>query len=271
MTLFNTGFHNIHFEDQPSPLVVAPEVNGQPLPQINPAVAFPTITSDSAYTGGDVNSGLPVDPAAPPFFSLVMDVEPGTYRYMCDVHPGMAGVITVVADDVAIPGITEVSAEASSELASHVGAAMGELNAILAGMGDMSSDGLTIQTGNGESTPATINQFFPFAATVKVGESVTWSIPANGVEPHTVAWPAVYGQDVAPIPVDNAPPILGLGPSIAPMTPSDSSVGQGDVFQSGLFFPGQSFTLTFTEPGLYPYACTIHPGMSGTIQVLPAE
>ena len=38
--------------------------------------------------------------------------------------------------------------------------------------------------------------------------------------------------------------------------------------------PGESFTHTFPEPGTYPYACTLHPGMVGAVQVgdaLPME
>jgi plastocyanin len=35
--------------------------------------------------------------------------------------------------------------------------------------------------------------------------------------------------------------------------------------------PGQSFTLTFTEPGTYPYTCNLHPAMNGVVVVLPAS
>jgi plastocyanin len=31
--------------------------------------------------------------------------------------------------------------------------------------------------------------------------------------------------------------------------------------------PGKAVAYTFTEPGVYPYACTLHPGMSGAIVV----
>ena len=31
--------------------------------------------------------------------------------------------------------------------------------------------------------------------------------------------------------------------------------------------PGKSFTATFDQPGVYPYACTYHPGMTGAIIV----
>jgi len=38
-------------------------------------------------------------------------------------------------------------------------------------------------------------------------------------------------------------------------------------FNSGLFKPGQSWTHTFTKPGVYNYFCTIHPWMEGIINV----
>lgn len=258
------GFHDIHFEEAPAPLVVAPEVDGQPLPQINPAVAFQTIDSGAPYQGGEANSGLPLAPEDA-IFSLVMDVDPGTYSYFCDVHPGMVGVITVVADDVAVPSPSEAAVQGAMELGSTVAAASAaatQLESVPAQPG-------MVQVGNGDTGRATINQFFPFSSVVNVGDSVTFSIPASSVEPHTISWPPVRGQDVVPQEVEGGPPILLLGPTIAPMTESGASVGVDDAFSSGLLEPGQSFMLTFSEPGVYPFVCNIHPGMSGVIVVEP--
>jgi len=42
--------------------------------------------------------------------------------------------------------------------------------------------------------------------------------------------------------------------------------GGGEV-NTGIMFPGQSFSAVFTEPGTYRYVCSIHPGMYGTIVV----
>ena len=32
-------------------------------------------------------------------------------------------------------------------------------------------------------------------------------------------------------------------------------------------FPTDSFSLTFTKAGRYPYLCLLHPGMAGTVEV----
>lgn len=41
----------------------------------------------------------------------------------------------------------------------------------------------------------------------------------------------------------------------------------GDGFSSGDVAPGAIFTNTFDAPGVYPYECTIHPGMTGSVVV----
>ena len=42
----------------------------------------------------------------------------------------------------------------------------------------------------------------------------------------------------------------------------------GDGFDSGVQATG-TFTHTFEEPGAYGYVCTLHPGMDGTVYVVP--
>ena len=39
-------------------------------------------------------------------------------------------------------------------------------------------------------------------------------------------------------------------------TPAD---GPDEMFDSGLFAPGKSFSFAFTEKGQYPYYCLVHP------------
>ena len=46
-----------------------------------------------------------------------------------------------------------------------------------------------------------------------------------------------------------------------------TSTGQGKQWDSGPIQPGASFRMTFTKPGTYQYACTIHPFMQATLVV----
>jgi nitrite reductase (NO-forming) len=49
---------------------------------------------------------------------------------------------------------------------------------------------------------------------------------------------------------------------------SDGTAGSPDgIFDSGFFEEGETFTYTFTEEGSFPYFCTPHPWMKGTVTV----
>jgi hypothetical protein len=69
----------------------------------------------------------------------------------------------------------------------------------------------------------------PAALTIEAGQTVTWT--NRGFTPHTVT--AVGGE-----------------------------------FDSGRLNLGESFKVTFSTPGAFAYACTIHPSMKGTVTVL---
>jgi plastocyanin len=73
--------------------------------------------------------------------------------------------------------------------------------------------------------------FRPANITVRVGDTVTWT--NIGRLPHT--------------------------------STSDTS-----VWDSGRLTTGQSFSFQFAKAGIYPYLCTIHPFMRGTVTVLDA-
>jgi plastocyanin len=72
--------------------------------------------------------------------------------------------------------------------------------------------------------------FAPASVSVKVGTTVTWT--NKDEEPHTVA-------------------------------------ANGGSFHSAPLTPGAAFRYRFTKPGRYPYVCTIHPFMHGTVVVTP--
>jgi plastocyanin len=47
----------------------------------------------------------------------------------------------------------------------------------------------------------------------------------------------------------------------------DAVAEKGATFKSDLFGKGETFTTTADKPGRIEYVCTIHPGMTGTIEV----
>jgi plastocyanin len=46
-----------------------------------------------------------------------------------------------------------------------------------------------------------------------------------------------------------------------------TSTADGGAWNSGTIAPGASFSRTFPAAGTFPYHCTIHPGMVGTVTV----
>jgi len=95
--------------------------------------------------------------------------------------------------------------------------------------------------------------------TIDVGDTVTWSFPAN--EPHTVALLGA-AQTNPPAPTD---------PSAA--QPAGGSTYDGSTFtNSGFLAGGKSYSLKFTKAGTYTVYCLIHqPQMEAKIVVNPAR
>jgi len=46
-----------------------------------------------------------------------------------------------------------------------------------------------------------------------------------------------------------------------------NSVANNGAWTSGTIAPGGSFSMTFPSAGSFPYHCSIHPGMVGTVTV----
>ncbi|MFF0815517.1 plastocyanin/azurin family copper-binding protein [Rhodococcus sp. NPDC003318] len=110
------------------------------------------------------------------------------------------------------------------------------LTAVLAGCGsgtDGTEPSTTAPTSESGTTTVRVAgmRFTPETVTIRVGETVTWEFDDNGL-PHNVT-------------ADTSAP---------------------SEFRSPIRTTG-SFTETFTEPGTYPYLCTLHPNMTGTVFV----
>lgn len=110
-------------------------------------------------------------------------------------------------------------------------AAIFALAACGAGNGtETTSTGGTQTTAGNAGTSVSIEgfAFSPAVLTIPVGTTVTWT--NNDGTNHTVT-------------------------------------SDGGAFDSGALGSGDTFQFTFDEAGSYPYHCTIHPNMTGTIVV----
>ncbi len=89
---------------------------------------------------------------------------------------------------------------------------------------------------------------------------------------------AMVGQRTSPeeverfrnanITVDAGQTITWINDDDHPHTVTSGPWGQPTgMFDTGIMQPGETFRFTFTEPGVYPYYCALHPGMQGVITV----
>lgn len=255
-------------------------------------VQAPFRGTESYYNSGWMTADQP--------FSMTFadDIKPGKYTYICLLHaPTMAGTVTVVAPGTQIPTVAEVTADGQAEQAALHAVLKPVVDATLAAAkpGEVMAG-----TGSPDQPSAMALTFIPESVTVKAGEAVTWTV----IGPHTITFnpPAdamplrladstgVHVNQVAlapagspgmPAPPEadpNAPTPDPNAPTPDPNAPPpppiviDGGTWDGTGYHSSgaiLSFPPQLFAykLAFSEPGTYPYVCTIHPGMTGTVTV----
>ena len=269
------GFHNIHFNTELTMFLVPYEQEGMQELQINPEIAFPTVESGGIYTGGTVNSGLPLGgpEQSQPYFELTIDAEPGVYTYFCDVHPGMTGTIEVVADDVAIPTPSEALSTGFEELYSLLVSSFPLVEqATTNAENHMHEGGANIIVGAGAGLVVNFD-FYPNVVVINPGQSVTWTLSPD-ITPFPVGVSSAPGLPFEEI-IRFVPPSDGGAPSIVfsdlyvnGQVESGSEIGLNDRWLSGILDAGESYTLTFREPGVYRFTDT-GPGKNGAVVVLP--
>jgi plastocyanin len=288
------GFHNIYFPalGQAAAPFVAPVAshpvsgvsdaagapfwfNGLPNFHISPQAAFPA--GSGSYDGTSAaNSGLATG-TPPPF--VLRFTRTGTFRYFCLVHPGMTGVVHVVAASQRVPPAGQSAAAALGEQRTQ-----GQLASRMARVHPAAK---VVLAGHDAAGVAWL-RFFPNVVAAHVGDTVTFKMSAPR-ENHTVSiGPAAYTTaiekgftQIVPSTTGGPPAIvvnpLGAYPS-DPLTPSGlppfTGANHGNGFEnSGLLgsqkggpLPTQ-VSFKFMKAGTYHFECVIHQGMDGTIKV----
>ena len=214
--------------------------------------------------------------------TLASSIKPGDYYFYCLLHgPAMGGVLRVKPSSDKVPSQSAVNATARQQLDQPLKQLTKLHRNALAKKWDLPPNTPHIDVLAGVTTPDSAltfgltDEFYPKTFTAKVGQKVTWllfghtvsfKVPKYGpqltVDPKTHAV-HLNQQAYNPVGVN----IPEFGDPNAPTPPFDAGTYDGSKFlSSGVQF-GMAFSLTFTKPGTYPYACTIHPRMVGTLVV----
>ena len=250
--------------------------NGQPRQEINPLVGAPS--GGNTYAGsGFLNSGLPQEePGKSPKPFVIKFTKAGTYTFHCLVHPGMKGVVKVLAKGKHVPSPKQDRAAALAQAAAAITQARR--------LAKVKVPAATVLAGNDGKGPVAWLRFFPEHLKIKVGTTVRFKISSTR-EIHTITFgpPAYTGaieaSFTAPQPNASGPPAvvvnpLGALPSDPMPLPPYTGSNHGNGFEgAGILSLGggplpSSASIKFTKPGSYDFECVIHPEMDGKVTVV---
>jgi plastocyanin len=287
-----TGFHDVDLPakgKKPLPLLVtgAPAsgsldaagnpfwFNGQPNLGFNPAVAGVSgYGKHFTYTGAkSIVTGLPLADHPKPL--TIRFPKTGTYSYYCDIHPGMKGVVRVLAKRKRVPTAKQDAKALKRQLATALGTARTIQN--------VTGEANTVDVGLASAHHVEFYGFLPQTLTVPVGSIVKFQMPTGSVEVHTATTgpgdpeqdPNSYLGKLAASLISPAFDPAAVYPSDTPPNPAAltlSSHGNG-FWNSGALDSLASTPLPaanavkFSQAGTYQFYCLIHPFMHGTVVV----
>jgi plastocyanin len=217
---------------------------------------------------------------------IAKDAAPGTYKYFCNYHwTSMSGTIEIVASDAKIPSQQDVNRQARQEVEADAELALERVEeARVAKSGKLGELSLPLAGRDAEDEfTVIINEFLPRKVEAPVGKPVTWTV--DGID-HTISFnvpkyfPIFTVEDDGEVvwqPKSYEPAGWSVPKQAEPEEGEEEpprravDVGEwnggGGFHSSGALSPGDTFTVTFTKAGSYPFACVLHPQMVGTVEV----
>lgn len=235
-----------------------------------PVLSFNTAlfgrSGPAAYNGTTrIDSGLPTGPKPSDF--RVKFLTPGTYKYTCDVHPGMRGVVIVKPKGAAVPSSQQDAAELKAE-EQHFAAEDRRV-------AKTKVHGNNVSLGASGPGGVEVLAMFPSVLHVKAGTTVNFSMSKDTREVHTATFGSLsYLKSLSMSFKSPAPSPVALYPSDPPghIALTGSSHGNGfantGVLDRDPTTPNAPFgAITFSQPGTYHFVCLIHPFMRGTVIV----
>jgi plastocyanin len=248
--------------------------NGQPSLSFTPALMRSSFGKRLSYSGRkSVLSGLAL--SGRPKSMTVRFTRSGTFRYFCNLHPGMTGIVKVVSRRHRVPSAAADRRTVRRQVAAALRVAKKLPTSVKPGAN-------TVDVGLQGKGGVHFYAFVPDKLTVASGTTVTFRMVRHSKEIHTAT--------TAPGTPENDKTYLGalvagfnqpvfdprsVYPSDAPGTIANlSPTWHGNGFwNTGAMAAGRfnglpsSGTVRFTTPGTYDFYCLIHPFMKATVTV----
>jgi plastocyanin len=270
------GFHTVTFNPPPNLSLLDFAFFGTPTASNSLDTPTTFVNGAPAFT----SSG----PPAPFDLKIGSNLPAGTYKFWCQLHQFMHGVIRVTNgplpkqdSDYQLIGAAQLKADTAKAAS---------LDSRLIKTSPKSEGEAVAGAGNKVAELFNFYPSFPANITIKVGDELTFT-SRDLHEPHTVT----FGNE--PNPSDPFGSVFPSGPGNPKAYDGTSDLNSGFLFDESQYdywrlgnsilsaaVPRTEFSVTFTKPGLYPFYCALHGGphaagqingMSGNILVLPAE
>jgi plastocyanin len=274
--------HTVTFLADTDPPQNRPPFFAAPTPAPSATPPFPFDGSKSVSSTGDLASIAKGDTFTVQF------LKTGNFKLVCLFHENMTGVVHVLKEHAQLPHdqafYDRQAADQRLDLLSDRDnrllagcqqhgecAANGSLTArvVTAGIGEISA------TAGGTQTLSVV-RFLDDKIQIRAGDTVEWT-NQDPVTPHTVTFEPEPENIFGPVP--NPPNVDADGALLAVVKSNAETVSSGILratLQDQTGSPQTAlgvtrFRVTFPDPGVFPYICTLHDGlgMKGMVIVFP--
>lgn len=267
--------------------------------QENPAIGAPgpdptcgAIGTPCSYTGSaQLNSGAFPNAPGHDYYVTMNIAAPATVTFICLIHPGMVGSLSVVASGASTTG--SVATAAAAQYAADSTEALAAEAAVTVPAATTNADGSktwNAQAGT-EAAHEQVLEFFPKALNVTAGDSVKWTSKAHDI--HTVTFPdgaASAADDFHQFVCEAGPPDTPAAPAPAPpcvdptkfeshftggpaggttLVNPTTVATSGVIAAAPLPFP-DNYTFKVAGVGSYTYQCKVHDHMAATLAAVAA-
>jgi plastocyanin len=302
------GAHTVSFltPGQTPPSLFAPDTDDANQLEFNPTVfgrsdaSCGTATRPCLYDGSTfVNSGFTPNAPGADFYvkldpKLLHGDNSAVVNYVCLIHPGMTGSVTLVSDRLPASRLDTVEARADAQFVADTAGALGVEQRDTLKTVALNADGRTHTTTVVAGTATQyveVVEMLPGTIKIKPGDTINW-VTNTIKDPHTITFPEGSGSNgVDPLdPVCEGAvdkPVAGLDPTLCgnralfevhvnpqpqpqqqgvTSITSSNSVGTSGIIGNSPGIPNH-FSFSFPNAGTFQYQCRIHDNMVGTVIV----